>query len=87
MVESKKKKDNMDWNTWGGINEDAIIEGKRANRGKRKFDRKTDVPQDPYGNENDIYCYSSTTEDEDEEEDQYRVRSQGTIMHKILMSN
>ena len=70
MVTPEKKKDNGDWSTWGGINKDAIIEGKRANRGKRKFDRKTDVRQDPWGNEMDIYCYSTTTEEEGADVDQ-----------------
>ena len=56
-----------DWGKWGqGINPDAIIEGKRRNRGRRKFDRRTSVMQDPNGDERDIHVYSRTDEDDEE---------------------
>lgn len=62
-VVGEREHDPRDWNEWGRLSEKMIVSGKRKNRGVRHFDRHEMIPQDPFGDEDHVICYSSDTEE------------------------
>ena len=67
---AERQHDPRDWNEWGRISEKMIVTGKRKNRGVRHFDRHEMIPQDPFGDEDHVICYSSDTEVEEQKVEQ-----------------